>query len=111
MNNETHDIGGKIPQKIVSLPFSTEYLSKRNCMEKAGQILESGLLDGMTRKEIAREIFFHARAFSFCKRHEKLGWKPIRWVIERADPIDLADFGDTKGRKAVYRLFWLLHVK
>ena len=110
MNNDTHDTGGRLPKKIVSLPYSDEYCFKKRCLETAEQILSDGRLDGMSKKEIAQEIFFHARAFSFCKKHEEKGWKIIRWVIERADPIDLADHGDTKSRKAIYSLFWLLHI-
>ena len=110
MNNDTHDTGGRLPKKIVSLTYSEEYRLKERCLEMAEQILSDGRLDGMTKMEIAQEIYFHARAFSFCKKHEDKGWKLIRWVIERADPIDLADHGDTKGRKAIYSLFWLLHI-
>ena len=90
-----------------SLSFRVErrYLSKKECTARAQEILDSGLID-MDAKEMAREIYFHARTFYWFRRLNKL---PVfRYIVDHADPIDLRDGGDTGFRRILFRLIWFV---
>ena len=89
--------------KVLSMKTEERFNSKKACLAEADRILKEGLLDGMSRKQIAREIYFHRRAYVFC---EKTGM--FRWIKEQADPIDMKDGGDTLFRRIVFFLTWKL---
>ena len=83
------------------------YLSKQICLQTAERILQGKHIDGMSRLEIAQEIYFHACAYYTCKALEKYHIH-IRKVIDAADPIDIADNGDYIYRQVIYRVWWHL---
>ncbi len=89
--------------KISSLEVRREFLDKKACLEEAGRILREGAISGMSQKQLASEIYFHALAFFFC---EKTGLLPK--MKEHADPVDLNDGGDTLLRRIVYAAAWKL---
>ncbi|MBQ8994639.1 MAG: hypothetical protein IJ091_02375 [Oscillospiraceae bacterium] len=93
-----------------SVGFSEEYLSKKNCLKKAREIIDNHFINGMTELEISREIFFHAWAYHFAVWAEQRKLHMFSIVRRAADPIDLADGGDTMIRRFIYLVFWMLPI-
>ena len=89
----------------LSIRVEPKYLSKNECLIKAREILDGGLID-MDEKELAREIYSHTRAFYWFKRFEKIPGP--RLIVTRADPIDLQDGGDRWIMRLLFRIVWLI---
>lgn len=94
-----------------SVRASDRYLSKTECIRKADEILENEYIRGMTKEELSCEIYFHAWAYHISSLLENRDIHILSRVKEAADPIDLADNGDTFLRKIIYSLFWLFPQK
>ena len=47
-----------------SIRADRRLLSKEECVKKAQEILREKYIIGMTEKEVSREIYFHAWAFT-----------------------------------------------
>jgi len=94
-----------------SIRADRRLLSKEECVKKAQEILREKYIIGMTEKEVSREIYFHAWAYHIAYSLEKKNNKLFARVRQAADPIDLADYGDTWIRKIVYSMFWLFPQK
>lgn len=92
--------------KIHSLPVDPRLLVKEECLKKAAEIRREGKLVHLSERDIARELYFHAAVYFLCLRLRPV--LNLKSVMERADPIDLSDAGDTAFRTFCYRLFWLL---
>lgn len=97
--------------RTYSFRASEKYLSKQECVNKAEEILENDYIRGMTKRELYSEIYFHAWAYHISDLLEKKDIHLLSWVKKSADPIDLADNGDTLFRKLVFSLFWLFPQK
>jgi len=97
--------------KILSLPMDPRLLVKEECLKKAAEILQEGKLDRLSEQEIARELYFHAVMYYLCLRLRP--YLHLRHIMERADPIDLSDDGDTAFRTFCYKILWRLpgHIK
>ncbi len=93
--------------KTYSIPVNTIYLSKDTCLAKARQILRDKAIDGMSEQQIAMEIYFHAAAYYTCVFLEKFHLR-INYIKRKANPIDLADNGDTRFRRLIYKIIWAL---
>ena len=96
-------------RKIYSLPYEDALLNKQNALSKADEIIDKGLISGMSRQQIADEIFAHCCAVRFLRKPAINKLPLAEFLLNRADPIDMADGGDYPGRKLVYRICWLLH--
>lgn len=92
-------------RKTLSVPVSRHLLNRRYCLERAEEIIARGSITGMSRKAIAKELYFHAAAWHAC-RFLKRYRISLDKIMYHADPIDLADNGDTPLRRAVYFLVW-----
>ena len=92
--------------KEYSLPVEETLLSKKECIIRADEILEAGLITEMTTMQIARELFFHAWICYRCKKL-KTENKIIKTIMNRADPIDLMDGGDTFLKRTAFFITWL----
>lgn len=91
---------------ISSLDVRREFLDKKACLDEARRILREGIITGMSEKQLASEIYFHALAFFFC---ERTGLLPgIKW---HAHPIDLNDGGDILRRRIIYAATWRLPIR
>lgn len=90
------------------IPVSPLYLAKTACEIKAGQEIVSGKVTRMTFLEIAQEIFGHACAYYATSTLVALGVNnaQVNELRLRANPIYLADGGDSTTRKALYALIW-----
>ena len=89
----------------LSFRVDRKYLSRKECLIRAREIRDAGLID-MGEKELAMEIFFHTRIYYWFRKLYRL---PVfSWIVDRADPIDLADGGDTKLRRFFFRLLWII---
>lgn len=87
--------------KISSLDVRKDFLDKKACLNEARRILREGIISGMSEKQLASEIYFHALAFFFC---EKTGL--FRGMKEHAHLIDLDDGGDILRRRIIYAAAW-----
>ncbi len=88
---------------LENLDVKREYLNREYCLDEARRLLRSGIITGMSEKQLAGEIFFHAAAYYFC---EKTGLLPR--VRYHAEIIDIDDGGDTMHRRAAYAAVWRL---
>lgn len=106
-------------QKIIYFPYGTHQenisydgfgvslLSRDFCLKKAEEIGENGLITGMTRSQIACELYFHSYIYHVCLLLAKHRIQ-LKWLLAHADPIDLSDGGDTLFRRAVFRMWWYM---
>ena len=60
----------------------------------------------MDETELAEEIYAHVVAYYWFLHFQKI--PGFRFLINRADPIDLADGGDKKFRRMMFHLVWKL---
>ena len=97
----------KTKRKKYALSVRREFLSKRVCLLEAERILKEEHIKLMTRKQIAREIYFHAVMFYFALSLESFHIR-LTYIKKHADPINLADHGDTAFRKLCFHVVWLL---
>ena len=72
-------------------------------MDEARRLLRDGAVTGMSVRQLAGEIYFHAVVFYLS---EKIGNLPS--IREHAETIDIDDGGDTSFRRAVYGATWRL---
>ena len=93
-------------KKYCSLPYEPIYLSKQACLDKARILRHTRVLEEMSEKEIAREIFFHAVVCRLCEKLERWHIR-LRYLKAKADPIDLSDARDTLFRRFCFRVVWL----
>ena len=91
-------------KRTVSLRIEPQYLSKEECLKKADVLISRGALD-MDLKEIAREIYCHAKVYYLFKKLPDISF--VRWILRHADPIDMADGGDRLPQRLFFRLVWL----
>lgn len=93
------------------LPMDIRLYSRRNCIRLSEKMLESGRIKGMSRGQLACEIYGHAYVYynfrlvpGFLKELKlfKMLYKCC------TDGIDLADNGDTLIRRIVYRVLWIM---
>ena len=87
----------------ISLDVKREYLNRKVCMDEARRLLRDGAVTGMSVRQLAGEIYFHAVAFYMS---EKIGNFPR--IRSHAETIDIDDGGDTRFRRAVYSASWRL---
>lgn len=94
----------------VSLEMSPAYLTKTACEIKATALVVSGDVTGMTILGVAQEIFAHACCYYGASVVKGLGVDSatVDDIYNRANPIDIADGGDTPARVAAYILIWNL---
>ena len=92
-------------KRSLSVRIEKKYRSKYECIAKAREILDNGLID-MDETELAEEIYAHAVAYYWFLHFAKV--PGFRFLINRADPIDLADGGDKKFRRMMFHLVWKL---
>lgn len=81
----------------MSINVNHTLLDKRESLHVASTLCFLGLQMEVT--ECAQEIYAHAWAYYHI---------PIRWIRSHADPIDLQDGGDTRFRKLVYKIIWMI---
>ena len=87
----------------ISLDVKREHLNRKVCMDEARRLLRDGAVTGMSVRQLAGEIYFHAVAFYMS---EKIGNLPR--IRSHAETIDIDDGGDTSFRRAVYGATWRL---
>ncbi|MBQ1401424.1 MAG: hypothetical protein IIY99_03655 [Firmicutes bacterium] len=90
-------------KKMLTIKLEKRFKRKRACLKEAKRIRKEGLIEHMSRRQIAREIYFHSKAYRMAPNIGR--FKKIR---AHADPIDLEDGGDTLFRRVVYYLVWFL---
>jgi len=98
-------------KKYVKIPMDIALNSRRVCSELADEIYDEKLITGMSRSQLACEIFAHVYVFCnyrfipcFIKDTDLLR----RVYTSVSDGIDLEDNGDSIGRRIFYRVVWLM---
>ena len=77
------------------------------CLEEARRILREKHITGMSEKQVAIEIFAHARVYYLCTALERFHLH-FRFIKGRANPVDLEDGGDKPLRRMCYTIAWYL---
>ncbi|MBE6122377.1 MAG: hypothetical protein E7190_06650 [Erysipelotrichaceae bacterium] len=100
----------KLRRKYHGVRVEHRFLSGHECLKEAHLIIAEKKLSGMSRQEIAEEIFAHTYVYYLCERIPfRKG--PVRFLMSRADPIDMAEGGDTPLRKLLYHLIWKIRCR
>ena len=87
----------------MKIPVHRKYLNRKCCLSKAKRLVRRGKIHGMTEKQVAQEIYFHAVVHRLCRKTGRF----INYR-EHAGIVDMRDGGDTRLRRAVYAACWML---
>lgn len=92
----------------VSLSMSKMYLSKSTCLALASTYVRYGAVTGMTRNQVAEEMYAHAVIYYAADSVRALGISNsiISYCINCGKDIDIADGGDTLVRRTAFALIW-----
>lgn len=93
--------------KTFSLPVERRLLFKEECLREARRIISERRIEHMTEKQIASELYFHTVIWHVC-RYMRRWHIDLSRIQNHADPIDIADFGDTLFHRFCFRLLWIL---
>lgn len=93
---------------VAHVAMNPVYLTKTACEVKATQLIVTGQVTGMTIIGVAQEIFAHACAYYAASTIIALGVDSdkVNEIKGRANPVDIADGGDSASRVAIYLLIW-----
>lgn len=95
----------------VSLAMSTSYLNKDTCLSKADVLIRSYQVRLMTKYQIAKEIYAHAVIYyaspaTLAILGPIVGAPLLSYLRSHANPIDIADGGDSASRESIYNAIW-----
>lgn len=95
----------------VSLQMSYYYYQKYYCNLTAEGLLASGQVVGMTKLQIAQEIFAHAVAYKYtvAAMHYATGIAKLILgkIKDKASVVDIEDYGDSRaGFMKAYSIIW-----
>lgn len=96
-------------KKYLNLEMNDIYYNKEECLNAADDIIANEQITGMTKTQIAEEIYTHA--FVFYNFHYLPEFIKNTAIAKRifnsaANGIDLEDNGDTLKRRICYSLIW-----
>lgn len=90
------------------LKTTRSYLNKNTCLAEASHLVERHIVTGMTRLQIAKEIYAHA--FVKYKYIALPAWAKnmsgMKDLYRRASYVDIDNGGDTAVRQAIYNTVW-----
>ncbi len=90
-----------------NIPVTKSYLSKSYCLQRADELLKSGQVKGMTKQEVAEELYAHAVVHYGGRMARLITGKSFNSILSHTeDGIDLDDGGDTASRKSTYAKIW-----
>lgn len=94
--------------KTYAVSMSGKYKNKDNCLSKATQIINNGYITGMTKLQIAQEIYAHAIIYYNADAARSLiGNEDVfGYLMDHANPVNLEDGGDTWARRMAYSAIW-----
>lgn len=94
----------------MNIPITEDMLSKDYCLQRAGEIKSSGQITGMTKQQIAEEIYAHAVVYYYGSEAEQATGMNLSFVLDHTrDGIDLCNGGDSWKRKMAYKAIWKLY--
>jgi len=91
--------------KYLNIPMDRYYYDKKNCVESAEAIIKEEKITGMTKRQIAAELYAHAFIYFNFQRIPKIIRETSfakRMYESTANGIDLEDNGDTIKRRIFY---------
>lgn len=96
-----------------SLRMSKDYLSKDTCRSTAYRLILTHSVHNMSQLEIAQEIYGHAVLYYASPSliniiGPVISYPILNYIRTHGNPIDIADGGDTKKRKAAYTAIWTM---
>lgn len=98
-------------KKYMNIPMNIDLYSRKNCNELADTIYETRQIEGMTKDQLAVEIFAHAYIFynfRFVPAFLRKTAKAQSFYRSVENGVDLEDNGDTLVRRIAYRFIWML---
>ena len=99
---ELNIIGGSCTVSI-----TRDLLSKDYCKTKAQQLINNGSVTGMSKTEIAQELYAHAVAHYLGSAIQACGVDMSFLLDHTIDGVQLDDNGDTWARKVGYAAVWV----
>lgn len=102
----------------VSIPVNKKYLSKNTCLDKAESLIDNGDVTGMTKQQIAEELYAHAVlnvggiSASVLADHlddylsNALARKVANYLLDHCKTIEIEDGGDTFARRIAFTVIW-----
>lgn len=91
-----------------SLPMEMAYKNKNTCLRKAQELINNGTVTGMSKFQIAKEIYAHAIAFyeSYYLSQLLGNSKAFTEIMAHAAVVDIENGGDKWYRMSAYDLIW-----
>lgn len=96
-------------KKYLSLEMNDIYYNKKNCVEKAKDIVANKQITGMSIRQLAAEIYSHAFVyfnFHYLPKFIRETKLAKRVFNSAANGIDLEDNGDFLRRRIAYSIIW-----
>ena len=98
-------------RKNINIGMKEEYGDKKKCMEIATDILNRGLITGVTPLQMAAEIYSHHYVYVMIPKLP--GFLRNNRIIKRMyksceNGVDLGDNGDPRWRKIIY--YWVYKI-
>ncbi|MCR5637896.1 MAG: hypothetical protein K6F97_03545 [Lachnospiraceae bacterium] len=93
----------------MNIPMEEKLYKRSNCEKIAEEIISDGKIIGMTKSQLACEIFAHAYVYyNFRFVPKFLGKNKVFKSVYRSvsNGVDLEDNGDTFVRRIAYRIIW-----
>ncbi|MBO4928422.1 MAG: hypothetical protein J5379_09280 [Clostridiales bacterium] len=97
--------------KTMNIGIDEVALDKEECKKEAQSIIENKAIEGMSEKEMAKEIYAHVFIHDVIEvmpsfiRDNKI---VARTYNSTVNGIDLEDFGDTFLRQIAYNVIWVI---
>lgn len=91
-----------------SVDMKWDYKDKDNCLEKAQELIDNGDVTGMSKLQIAQELYAHAIAFydTDSLRHLLGDCKAFSTIMLHAGIVDIANGGDKWYMMTAYTAIW-----
>ncbi len=97
--------------KTMNIDIDAIALDKDACEEYAKMVIENNMIEGMSEKAVAKEIYAHIFLNAYIQTlPETLRNTSIvsRLYNSTKNGIDLEDYGDTFVRQAAYNVIWAM---
>ncbi|WP_259556611.1 hypothetical protein [Clostridium botulinum] len=84
------------------------YQHKNTCLKKAQELIDNGTVTGMSKLQIAKEIYAHAIAFydSYALSELLGSCKAFTTIMNHAGVVDIEDGGDKWYMRTAYNAIW-----
>ncbi len=98
-------------RRNINIGMKEEYGDKKECLKVAEDILDKGLITGVTSLQMAAEIYSHHYVYILIPKLPKFLQKNriVKRMYESCENgVDLSDHGDPGWRKIIYHWVYKL---